>query len=159
MPQLQKIITHLCFPGHAEEAANFYVSVFADSRVVNVLRTFESGTDPRGTVMAVTFQLEGQEFMAMNGGADTGFSPAMSLFVKCELQEEIDRLWTKLLDGGQALQSGWLKDRYGLTWQIVPTLLGEMIHDGDAQKVARVLAVVNKMVKLEIAPLKAAFNS
>jgi predicted 3-demethylubiquinone-9 3-methyltransferase (glyoxalase superfamily) len=158
VPQFQKIDACLCFDGNAEEAANFYVSMMEDSRIVQVLRHGPEGSGPEGTVLAVTFQLAGQPFIALNGGPDTKFSPSVSFMVKCETQEEIDHIWGKLLDGGEPMVCGWIRDRYGLTWQVTPTLLLEMIHDSDREAASRAMRCMMEMVKLEIAPLKAAFQ-
>lgn len=154
---MQKIMPCLWFDHQAEEAANFYGSVFEDSKVLEVARYGEGGPMPAGTVLTVTFTLQGQEFMALNGGPHFQFSPAISLYVNCESQEEVDRLWGKLLDGGVEEQCGWLKDRYGVSWQIVPTVLGKMMNDPDPEKVKRVTAAMLKMVKLDIAGLKRAY--
>lgn len=158
VPQFQKIDACLCFDGNAEEAAEFYVGLMEDSRIVQVLRHGPEGPGPEGTVLAVTFQLAGQPFIAMNGGPETKFSPSVSFMVKCETQEEIDHIWTKLLEGGEPMACGWIRDRYGLTWQVTPTLLLEMIHDPDREAASRAMRCMMDMVKLEIAPLKAAFQ-
>src|ERR1700704_4009542 len=123
--RMQKITPFLWFDGKAEEAMNFYVSVFKNSKVVNVTRYGEAGPGPKGTVMSATFQLDGQEFYALNGGPHFKFSPAVSFFVKCQTQQEVDELWEKLSEGGKTNRCGWLDDKYGLTWQIIPTVLGE----------------------------------
>ena len=157
MTQLQKIDVCLCFDGKAEEAAQFYTSVMEDSRIVHVLRAGKTGPGPEGSVIAVSFQLGGHNLMALNGGPDTRFSAASSLMIKCETQEEIDHIWEKLLDGGKPMACGWLQDRYGVTWQVTPNILLEMIHDKDAARVDRVMQAMRGMIKLEIAPLRAAF--
>lgn len=154
---MQKIMPCLWFDHQAEEAANFYGSIFEDSRILEVARYGEGGPMPAGTVLTVTFTLQGQEFMALNGGPHFQFSPAISFYVNCESQEEVDRLWERLLDGGEEEQCGWLKDRYGVSWQIVPTVLGEMMNDPDPEKVQRVTAAMLKMVKLDIAGLERAY--
>ncbi|MBN1372770.1 MAG: VOC family protein [Anaerolineaceae bacterium] len=154
---MQKIMPCLWFDHQAEEAANFYGSIFEDSKILEVARYGEGGPMPAGTVLTVTFTLQGQEFMALNGGPHFQFSPAISFYVNCESQEEVDRLWERLLDGGVEEQCGWLKDRYGVSWQIVPTVLGEMMNDSDPEKVKRVTAAMLKMVKLDIAGLKRAY--
>src|SRR4051812_24197371 len=118
MPQIQKIATFLWFDNNAEEAANFYISLFPDSKIVRALRNGEHGPGPKGSVLCLEFQLAGQQFMALNGGPQHTFSEAISLFVNCESQEEVDRLWRALTDGGAPIACGWLKDRYGLRWQI-----------------------------------------
>ncbi len=152
------ISPHLWFDNQAEEAANFYVSVFENSRIVNVSRYSEAGPAPAGTVMTVTFELDGQEFMALNGGPEFKFSEAISFFVHCETQEEIDRLWERLSEGGEKQVCGWLKDKYGLSWQIVPTILGGMLQDGDPEKANRVMQAVLQMTKLDIKGLQAAYE-
>ncbi|SRR6266496_3531146 len=126
---MQKIIPFLWFNNQAEEAMNFYVSIFKHSKVVSVTRYGEAGPGPKGTVMMATFQLEGQDFYALNGGPQLSFSPAISLFVNCETQEEVDELWEKLSEGGQTDRCGWLRDKFGLSWQIVPAVLGKMMQD------------------------------
>src|SRR5438874_12970103 len=129
---MQKIRPFLWFDGKAEEAMNFYVSIFKNSKIVSIMRYGEAGPGPKGTVMACTFELEGQEFMALNGGPHFTFSPAISFFVNCETQQEVDQLWEKLSAGGQKQNCGWLTDKYGVSWQIVPTILGELLRDQDA---------------------------
>ncbi len=154
---MQKIVPCLWFDHQAEEAANFYASIFEDSRILEVARYGEGGAMPAGTVLTVTFTLQGQEFMALNGGPHFQFSPAISFYVNCESQKEVDRLWERLLYGGEEEQCGWLKDRYGVSWQIVPTVLGEMMNDPDPEKVQRVTSAMLKMVKLDIAGLERAY--
>ena len=154
---MQKIVTFLWFDHQAEEAAKFYVSIFKDSKILSVSRYGDAGPGPKGSAMSVTFQLAGQEFMALNGGPLFQFSEAISLFVKCETQAEIDELWAKLLEGGGKEQRcGWLKDRFGLSWQIVPTALGELLADKDPEKSKRVMQALLRMVKLDIPALKKA---
>jgi predicted 3-demethylubiquinone-9 3-methyltransferase (glyoxalase superfamily) len=136
---MQKIIPFLWFDGKAEEAVNFYVSIFKNSNVVSVTRYGEAGPGPKGTVMSATFQLDGQEFYALNGGPMFTFSPAISFFVKCETQPEIDEMWEKLSAGGEKQRCGSLKDKYGLSRQIVPPVLGEMLSDKDTEKSKRVM--------------------
>lgn len=155
---MQKISPCLWFDGKAEEATNFYCSVFKNSKVVNTMRYGDAGPGPKGSVLAVTFELEGQEFMALNGGPQFHFTPAISLFVKCQTQQEVDALWDKLLEGGQAQQCGWLTDKYGVSWQIVPTVLGEMLQDPDPQKSKRVMEAMMGMVRLDIERLKRAYD-
>jgi predicted 3-demethylubiquinone-9 3-methyltransferase (glyoxalase superfamily) len=156
---MQKISPFLWFDGKAEEAANFYVAIFKNSKIANVMHYGEAGPGPKGSVMGVTFQLDGQEFMAINGGPQFTFSPAISFFVKCETQAEIDRFWDKLLaGGGKTQQCGWLTDKYGVTWQIVPTILGELLQSKDAEKSQRAMRAMMQMVKLDIAALKKAFE-
>jgi predicted 3-demethylubiquinone-9 3-methyltransferase (glyoxalase superfamily) len=155
---MQKITPFLWFDGQAEEAMNHYVSIFKNSKVVSVSRYGEAGPGPAGAVMSATFQLEGQDFMALNGGPHFKFNEAISLFVSCESQAEIDELWNKLLEGGQAQQCGWLKDKFGLSWQIVPAALGQMLQDKDPARSRRVMEAMLKMVKLDIDALKRAYE-
>jgi len=155
---MQRITPCLWFDGQAEQAMKFYMSVFKDSKVVSEMRYGDAGPGPKGSVLAVTFELEGQEFMALNGGPQYKFTPAISLFVKCKTQQEVDALWDKLLDGGTPQQCGWLTDKYGVSWQIVPTALGEMLQDPDPKKSQRVMEAMLKMVKLDIARLKQAYE-
>src|SRR2546428_14002800 len=131
---MQKITPFLWFESNAEQAAKFYVSIFKNSRIKNVTRYGEAGPGPKGTAMSVTFQLEGQEFIALNGGPQFKFTEAGSFLVNCKTQQEVDRFWTKLGKGGQPGPCGWLKDQFGLSWQIVPTVLGELLGDKDAEK-------------------------
>lgn len=156
--QMQKITTFLWFDGQAEEAASFYVSVFKNSRITGMARYGEAGPKPQGTVMTVSFELEGQEFVALNGGPEFSFSPAISFAVKCETQEEIDELWAKLSDGGREIECGWLTDKYGLSWQIVPSVLSQMVQDKDAERANRVMKALLKMVKLDIKTLERAYE-
>ena len=155
---MQKINPFLWFDHQAEEAAKFYVSLFKNSKVVSVSRYGDAGPGPKGTVMVVAFQLDGQEFLALNGGPQFKFSPAVSLVVSCETQEEVDKLWEKLSEGGQKQQCGWLQDKYGLSWQIVPTVLGKLMQDKDAKKSERVMKAMLQMHKLDIAGLKQAYE-
>jgi predicted 3-demethylubiquinone-9 3-methyltransferase (glyoxalase superfamily) len=154
---MQKITPCLWFDGKAEEAMTFYASIFKRSKVVDVMRYGEAGPGPKGTVMAVTFELDGQRFMALNGGPLYTFTPAISLFVSCETQDEIDAYWERLADGGKPVQCGWLTDKYGVSWQIVPKVLGDMLQDEDPEKSARVMRAMLGMVKLEIAGLERAY--
>jgi predicted 3-demethylubiquinone-9 3-methyltransferase (glyoxalase superfamily) len=151
----------LWFDSQAEEAAHFYTSIFKKSKIGTMTRYGESGAAasgrPKGSVMTVTFQLDGQEFMALNGGPHFKFSEAISFMVNCETQEEIDHFWQKLSEGGEPGQCGWLKDKYGLSWQIVPTVLGEMMKD--ATRSERVMEALLKMKKLDITALKQAYES
>jgi predicted 3-demethylubiquinone-9 3-methyltransferase (glyoxalase superfamily) len=155
---MQKITPFLWFENNAEEATNFYTSIFKNSKVKNVRRYGEAGPGKPGSLMTATFELEGQEFYALNGGPHFKFTPAISFFVNCETQEEIDELWEKLLAGGQAQQCGWLTDKYGVTWQIVPTILGKLLGDEDPQKSKRVMEAMMKMIKLDINGLKQAYE-
>jgi predicted 3-demethylubiquinone-9 3-methyltransferase (glyoxalase superfamily) len=155
----QKITTYLWFDNNAEEAMNFYVSIFKNSKILEVVRYGDAGPGPKGTVMAGTFQLEGQEFMALNGGPQFKFTEAISLFVNCETQEEVDDLWKKLTAGGGApSQCGWLKDKFGLSWQIVPSVLLKMLADKDAVKSKRVMEAMLQMSKIDISRLKQAYE-
>lgn len=155
---MQKITPFLWFDGKAEEAAKFYVSIFKNSKILSVNRYGEAGPGPKGTVMVVRFQLDGQEFLALNGGPQFTFSPAVSLVANCETQAEVDALWEKLSAGGKKQNCGWLTDKYGLSWQIVPTLVGELMQDKDAEKTNRVMRAIMGMNKLEIAGLKRAYD-
>jgi predicted 3-demethylubiquinone-9 3-methyltransferase (glyoxalase superfamily) len=155
---MQKITPFLWFDSHAEEAANFYVSIFKNSTIKSVSRYGEGGPGLKGTVMSVTFQLAGQDFMALNGGPLFTFTPAVSFFVNCESQQEIDELWEKLTAGGEEVRCGWLKDKFGLSWQIIPTALGEMLQDKDPEKSKRVMQAMMQMNKLDIATLKRAYE-
>jgi predicted 3-demethylubiquinone-9 3-methyltransferase (glyoxalase superfamily) len=157
--QLQKITPFLWFDGRAEEAANFYTSIFKHSKIVDVMRYGEAGPGAKGSVMAVNFELEGQRFSALNGGPHYQFTPAISFFVSCETQEEVDELWEKLLAGGEPNQCGWLRDKFGVSWQIVPSVLGRMLTDKDPAKSKRVMEAMLKMVKLDIAALERAYRS
>lgn len=153
---MQKITPFLWFDNQAEEAANFYTSIFKNSKIGTVSRYGEAGPGPKGSVMVVTFQLEGEEFMALNGGPLFKFTEAISLSVNCETQEEVDELWEKLSEGGEKGRCGWLKDKYGLSWQITPTVLGEMLNDQDAGKSNRVMQAMLRMDKIDIGKLKQA---
>ena len=155
---MQKITPFLWFDGRAEEAMNFYVSVFRNSKVGKVTRYGEAGPGPKGTVMSATFELDGEEFYALNGGPQYKFTPAISFFVSCETQAEIDELWEKLSEGGVPNQCGWLDDKFGLTWQIVPSILGKLLGDKDPVKAARVMNAMMQMVKLDIAGLQRAYD-
>ena len=154
---MQKITPFLWFDNQAEEAMNFYVSIFKNSKIVKVTCYGEAGPGPNGTVMSATFQLEGQTFYALNGGPLFSFTPAISLFVNCETQQEVDELWEKLSAGGKKETCGWLKDKYGLSWQVIPTALGEMLGDKDPQKAGRVMQAMMQMGKIEIEGLKQAY--
>lgn len=157
---MQKITPFLWFNDKAEEAANFYVSVFKNSKIGTVSRYGSDGAEMSGkevgTVMTVSFQLDGQEFIALNGGPMFKFTEAISLVVSCESQEEIDEYWEKLSEGGEKSRCGWLKDKYGLSWQVVPTVLGELMKSGDAAKSQRVMAALLQMDRLDIETLKLA---
>jgi predicted 3-demethylubiquinone-9 3-methyltransferase (glyoxalase superfamily) len=155
---MQKIAPFLWFDGKAEEAMNFYVSIFKNSKVGRVTRYGEAGPGLKGTVMSATFQLEGQEFMALNGGPQFTFTPAISFFVNCETQQEVDELWEKLAEGGKKDRCGWLKDKYGLSWQIIPSALGKMLGDKDPEKSKRVMEAMLQMDKIDIKRLQEAYE-
>ena len=155
---MQKITPFPWFDGKAEEAMNLYVSVFKNSKVVSVTRYGEAGPGPKGTVMSATFQLEGQQFYALNGGPQYKFTPAISLFVSCETQQEVDELWNKLSAGGHKDRCGWLQDKYGLSWQIIPTALGKMLQDKNPRKAQNVMKAMLQMDKIDIAKLKQAYE-
>ncbi|WTD01462.1 VOC family protein [Streptomyces albidoflavus] len=152
---MQKITTNLWFDGQAEEAAAFYTSLFEDARVLGVERFTEAGPGELGSVVTVTFQLAGQEFVAINGGPEFTFTEAISLSVDCETQEEVDRYWEALTaDGGEEVQCGWLKDKYGLSWQIVPRALVELLASSDREAAARATRAMLEMKKLDIQALR-----
>ena len=157
---MQKITPFLWFDYLAEEAVNFYISVFKKSKIGKILRYGEAGAEvsgrPRGSVMTVSFQLEGQEFVALNGGPQFKFTEAISFVVNCETQVEIDELWSRLSQGGQEIECGWLKDKYGVTWQIVPEVLEELLNDPDLEKSQRVMKALIKMKKIDIEALEKA---
>ena len=155
---MQKINPFLWFDSQAEAAANFYVSIFNNSRVLGISRYGEAGPGPKGSVMTVDFELDGQRFTGLNGGPHFKFTEALSFVVHCKTQEEVDTFWGKLLEGGQESQCGWLKDKYGLSWQIVPTILPEMLRDPDPQKSKRVMEAMLKMKKIDIAGLTRAYD-
>ena len=159
---MQKITPFLWFDNQAEEAVNFYTSIFKNSKIVSIARYGEEGANaagrPKGSVMTVVFKLEGQEFIALNGGPVFTFSPAISFLVNCKTQKEVDLLWEKLSEGGEKGQCGWLKDKYGVSWQIVPTVLGEMLQDKDPKKSKRVMEAMLKMDKIDIQTLKQAYG-
>ncbi|MFA5311819.1 MAG: VOC family protein [Methanomassiliicoccales archaeon] len=155
---MQKIVPYLWFKDQAEEAADLYVSIFKNSRVLEVARYGDAGPGPKGMAMLVAFQLDGQDFFALNGGEMYQFTPAISFLVDCKTQEEVDHFWEKLSEGGEKGQCGWLKDRYGLSWQVVPTVLGRLLQDKDPQKAARVMQAMLQMTKLDIALLMKAYD-
>jgi predicted 3-demethylubiquinone-9 3-methyltransferase (glyoxalase superfamily) len=156
MSKVQKITPFFWFDGNAEEAANFYVSIFPDARIINVSRWGEGGPVPAGTALGVEFELAGQKFRALNGGPQYKFSPATSMFISCEDQAEVDHYWDKLLEGGKASQCGWLDDKFGLTWQVVPTALPRLLGHPDKAVAGRVMQAMMGMVKLDVAGLEAA---
>jgi predicted 3-demethylubiquinone-9 3-methyltransferase (glyoxalase superfamily) len=156
--RMQKITPFLWFDGQAEEAMNFYTSVFKNSKIGRVTRYGAAGPGPKGTVMSATFQLNGQDFMALNGGPQFKFTEAISLFVNCETQEEVDELWEKLSAGGKKDRCGWLKDKFGLSWQIIPRALGEMLGDKDPEKSKRVMQAMLQMDKIDTKTLKQAYD-
>lgn len=155
---MQKITPFLWFDHHAEEAVNLYVSIFKNSRIVNISRWGDGGPGPKGAVMSVTFELNGQEFMALNGGPTFTFSPAISFFVKCETQQEVDEYWEKLSAGGKKERCGWLKDKFGVSWQIIPNALGKYLQDKDAAKSKRVMQAMMQMDKIDIQGLQRAYE-
>lgn len=156
---MQSITPFLWFDKEAEEAANFYVSIFRDAKILTVSRYGDAGPGPKGQAMVVKFELMGQVFMALNGGPHFKFTEAISFLVDCDAQEEVDYYWEKLLaGGGQPSQCGWLKDKYGLSWQIVPTILGQLMADKEPEKSKRVMQAMLRMVKLDVAELKRAYD-
>ena len=153
---MNKITPFLWFDNEAEEAVALYTSLFKNCRITEEKRYGEAGPGPAGSIMTISFVLDGQEFMALNGGPYFKFSEAISLFVRCENQAEVDHLWEKLSEGGQKSRCGWLKDRFGVSWQIIPTVLGELLSDPDPGKARRVMQAMLKMEKLDLAELQAA---
>jgi predicted 3-demethylubiquinone-9 3-methyltransferase (glyoxalase superfamily) len=155
---MQKITPFLWFDDNAEKAMNFYISIFPNSKVLSVTRCGEAGPGPKGTVLVATFQLAGQEFLALNGGPQFKFTEAISFSVDCKTQEEVDELWEKLSEGGEKSRCGWLKDKFGLSWQVNPSILGEMLNDKDPEKAKRVMEAMMQMDKIDIAALKRAYE-
>ena len=155
---MQKIVPFLWFNDNAEEAMNFYVSIFKNSKLGRVTRYGDAGPGPKGSVMWCTFTLEGQEFHALNGGPHFKFTQAISLFVNCETQQEVDELWKKLSAGGREDQCGWLQDKYGLSWQIIPTILGKLLGDKDPVKANRAMQAMLRMKKIDINGLQRAYD-
>jgi predicted 3-demethylubiquinone-9 3-methyltransferase (glyoxalase superfamily) len=151
---MQKIVPCLWFDDQAEEAARFYTSIFKDSKIGEISRYGEGSPRPKGSVMTVRFQLNGQEYLALNGGPVFKFTEAVSFIVNCETQEEVDRLWDKLCESGQPVQCGWLKDKFGLSWQIVPTVLSKLMTDPDPARSKRVFQAMMQMKKLDIKALE-----
>jgi predicted 3-demethylubiquinone-9 3-methyltransferase (glyoxalase superfamily) len=154
---MQRITPFLWFTDQAEQAMNFYVSVFKNARVIGVTHYGDEGAGPKGKVMTANFELDGQPFIALNGGPQFKFNPAVSFVINCDTQEEIDYYWGKLTDGGKEVQCGWLEDRYGLSWQVVPAVLPKLLM-GDSEKASRVMKALMPMKKLEIAALQAAYD-
>jgi len=155
---MQKITTFLTFNDQAEKAVNFYTSLFKSSKILGTMRHGEAGPGPKGSFMSATFQLEGQEFIALNGGPSFRFAQGISLLVSCETQAEVDELWEKLSEGGEKLPCGWLRDRFGVSWQVVPSVLGRMLSDKDPEKSSRVMKAMMRMGKLDISALKRAYE-
>jgi len=156
---MQKITPFLWYDNNAEEAVNLYLSVFKNSKITKVARYGDNGPGPKGSVMTIAFQLEGQDFIALNGGPMFKFTEAISLSVDCKTQQEVDELWDKLSAGGQPGQCGWLKDKFGLSWQIVPSILVEMLQDKDAEKSKSVMQAMMQMRKIDIARLRQAYEN
>jgi predicted 3-demethylubiquinone-9 3-methyltransferase (glyoxalase superfamily) len=146
---MQKITPFLWFDGNAEEAANFYISIFKNSKMGKISRYGDAGPGPKGSAMSVKFQIEGQEFFALNGGPQFKFTPAISFFVNCETQQEVDELWEKLSAGGRTDRCGWLQDKFGLSWQIIPTVLGQLLGDKDPQRAKRAMQAMLQMIKID----------
>ena len=155
---MPKITTFLTFDDQAEEAINFYVSIFPNSRIVSTNRYGDAGPGPKGAFMSGTFELDGQEFMALNGGPSFRFEQGISLFVTCETQEEVDEYWDKLSEGGEKGPCGWLTDKFGVSWQVVPRVLGELLSDEDPEKAKRVMEAMLQMSKIEIDGLRRAYE-
>lgn len=155
---MPRITTFLTFDDQAEEAVEFYTSIFANSRIVSTNRYGDAGPGPKGSLLTATFELEGHEFIALNGGPSFTFSQGISLLVRCETQEEVDELWEKLSEGGEQGPCGWLTDKFGVSWQVVPHALGEMLSDEDPEKVGRVMQAMLQMSKIEIEPLRRAYR-
>ena len=156
---MQKITPFLWYDNNAEEAVSLYISVFKNSKITDITRYGDAGPGPKGSVMTIAFQLEGQDFIALNGGRMFKFTEAISLSVDCKTQQEVDELWEKLSAGGQPGQCGWLKDKFGLSWQIVPSALVEMLQDQDAEKSNRVMQAMMQMRKIDIARLRRAYEN
>ncbi len=155
---MQKITPFLWFDGNAEEAAHFYTSIFKNSRILGMSRYGDAGPGPKGSVMVVRFELDGQEWLALNGGPAFKFTEAVSFVVNCDTQEEVDEYWERLSKGGAPHRCGWLKDKFGLSWQIVPTVLGTMLQNPDTEKTQRVMNAILQMDKIEIRRLQHAYD-
>jgi len=153
---MQKITPFLWYDGNAEEAAKFYISIFKNSKMGKISRCGDAGPGPKGSVMSVTFQIEGQEFFALNGGPHFKFTPAISFFVNCETQQEVDDLWEKLSAGGRTDRCGWLQDKFGVSWQIIPAVLGQLLGDKDPQRANRAMQAMLQMTKIDIEKLQQA---
>ena len=156
---MQKITPFLWFDGKAEEAAKFYTSIFKNSKIGRISRYGEAGPGPKGAAMSATFELDGQEFIALNGGPQFTFSPAISFFVNCETQEEVDEIWEKLCEGGKKNRCGWLQDKFGVSWQVIPTALGKLMSDPDPEKSGRVMKAMLQMEKIDIRGLQQAYEN
>jgi predicted 3-demethylubiquinone-9 3-methyltransferase (glyoxalase superfamily) len=156
---MPKVSPFLWFNGNLEEAMNFYMSVFKNAKIVSADRWGEPGADGKPKVKSGTFEIEGQTFLALDGGPHYALSPAFSIFVSCETQTEVDELWAKLTKGGQELRSGWLTDKFGVSWQVIPTILGKLLHDKDPAKSGRVMNAMMQMQKIDIAALQKAYNA
>ncbi|HVV55923.1 MAG TPA: VOC family protein [Mucilaginibacter sp.] len=155
---MQNITPFLWFDSQAEEAVNFYISIFKDAEITRISRYGDAGPGPAGTVMSIEFRLNGVDFYALNGGPIFKFSPATSFFIHCQTQEEVDHYWDKLSEGGTPSQCGWLDDKFGITWQVVPDTLGRLLNDPDRKKAANVMQAMMKMAKLDIAKLEEAYE-
>jgi predicted 3-demethylubiquinone-9 3-methyltransferase (glyoxalase superfamily) len=155
---MQKITPFLWYDNNAEEAVNHYISIFKNSKITKIARYGDAGPGPKGSVMTIAFQLEGQDFIALNGGPIFKFNEAISFSVDCKTQQEVDELWEKLSAGGQPSQCGWLKDKYGVSWQIVPSILVEMLQDKNTEKSKRVMQAMMQMRKIDIAALQRAYE-
>jgi len=156
---MRRIAPCLWFDGRAEEAMNFYAAILKNAKIGEVMRWGNTGPGQKDSVLSVTFELDGQEFIGLNGGPMFKFSPAISFFVRCESQDEVDYYWARLLDGGTPQQCGWLTDKFGVSWQIVPTILGDMLRDKDAEKANRVMRAMMKMIKLNVKLLRDAYEA
>lgn len=153
---MQTITTFLTFNNEAEEAAQFYTSLFKQSAIKSITHYSEGGPAPAGSVMSVSFELDGQKFIALNGGSSFHFSDGISLFITCETQEEIDMYWEKLSEGGEKRECGWLKDKFGVSWQVVPAMMNQLLSNSDSEKLERTMDALMKMTKLDIATLEQA---